>query len=56
LPATATMPSTSSSAGEASASRMATASSWPGSVSMMICRGRLPPLRAVGWVGRGASS
>ena len=39
LPATAMMPRTSSSSGLASASRMATASSWPGSVSMMILRG-----------------
>src|SRR5215470_531988 len=38
LPATATIPSSSISSGEASASRMATASSWPGSVSMMIWR------------------
>ena len=37
LPATATTPSTSSS-GLASARRMATASSWPGSVSMMMRR------------------
>src|ERR1700680_1131523 len=38
LPATATIASTSSSLGEARASRMATASSCPGSVSMMILR------------------
>jgi hypothetical protein len=37
FPATAVRARTSSS-GEASASRMATASSWPGSVSMMILR------------------
>src|SRR5882757_6873166 len=38
LPATATMPSTSISAGEPSAKRIATASSWPGSVSIIILR------------------
>ena len=41
LPATATSPSTSSSSGEASANRIATASSMPGSVSMMTGRGML---------------
>jgi hypothetical protein len=40
LPATAVIPSTSSS-GEAKASRIAIASSWPGSVSMMMGRGAM---------------
>ena len=39
FPATAVTPNTSTSSGEASAKRIATASSCPGSVSMMILRG-----------------
>ena len=41
LPATATIPSTSSSSGDDNASKIATASSMPGSVSMIILRGSM---------------
>src|SRR5215472_987451 len=41
FPATAVIPSTSSSSDAPSASRIATASSRPGSVSIIICRGIL---------------
>ena len=44
LPATAVMPRTSSSSGLASARSSAKASSWPGSVSMMILRGAVSVL------------